>query len=74
GELAAIARDSGLLVAEINGIPAPAHPMAPFLTAAGFQPSAMGYMMRRPAAEAASSRRAGAALDPQLTFSHRATE
>jgi ATP-dependent helicase Lhr and Lhr-like helicase len=48
-ELAAIARTTGLLVAEISGLPASAHPMAPFLTAAGFTPSAMGYMMRRPA-------------------------
>jgi ATP-dependent helicase Lhr and Lhr-like helicase len=50
-ELAAIARTTGLLVAEINGSPASAHPMAPFLTAAGFTPSAMGYMVRRPAGD-----------------------
>jgi ATP-dependent Lhr-like helicase len=45
--LAAIARDSGLLVAEINGLPAGDHPLAPYLTAAGFFPSAMGFMVRR---------------------------
>ena len=37
----------GLLVSEINGILAPDHAFAPFLTAAGFSPSAMGFQMRR---------------------------
>jgi ATP-dependent Lhr-like helicase len=37
----------GLLVGEINGIPASAHPFAPFLVEAGFHPSPMGFMMRR---------------------------
>jgi ATP-dependent Lhr-like helicase len=47
GRLAALARDAGLLVAEINGMPTSDHPLAPFLTHAGFTPSAMGFMMRR---------------------------
>ncbi len=37
----------GLLIGEINGIPAPGHPLAPFLVDAGFSPSAMGYHVRR---------------------------
>jgi ATP-dependent Lhr-like helicase len=37
----------GLLVGEINGIPAHEHPLAPFLERAGFSPSAMGFQMRR---------------------------
>jgi ATP-dependent Lhr-like helicase len=37
----------GLLVAEINGVPAADHPFAPFLVDAGFSPSAMGFQMRR---------------------------
>jgi len=37
----------GLLVAEINGTPAPDHPFAPYLADAGFSPSAMGFQMRR---------------------------
>jgi ATP-dependent Lhr-like helicase len=44
----------GLLVSEINGIPAPDHPFAPFLTEAGFSPSAMGFQMRRASAAHAS--------------------
>ena len=47
GRLAALAREAGLLIAEVDGIPAPTHPIAPFLTSAGFSPSAMGFMMRR---------------------------
>ena len=40
-----------LLIAEINGIPAADHPLAPYLVEAGFHPSAMGYLMaRRPPA------------------------
>ena len=45
--LASLARDSGLLIAEINGQPAPEHPIAPSLVNAGFAPSAMGFMMRK---------------------------
>ena len=52
--LAALARDAGLLIAEVNGMPAPEHPLAPFLTEAGFIPSAMGFMMRRPPATGAA--------------------
>ena len=36
-------RRGGLLVAEINGMPAAEHPLAPFLVDAGFNPSAMGF-------------------------------
>ena len=47
--LASVARgEAGLLVSEINGIPAVEHPLAPFLVDAGFYPSAMGLMIRRP--------------------------
>ena len=46
-QLAAIARTGGLMIADINGIPASDHPLAPFLGAAGFAPSAMGFMVRR---------------------------
>ena len=49
--LAGIARESGLLVAEVNGLPAADHALAPFLVAAGFVPSAMGFMVRRPKPE-----------------------
>jgi ATP-dependent Lhr-like helicase len=38
---------TGLLVSEINGAPAPEHPFASFLTDAGFSPGAMGFQMRR---------------------------
>jgi ATP-dependent helicase Lhr and Lhr-like helicase len=38
---------AGLLVAEINGIPAADHPFASFLIDAGFSPSAMGFQLRR---------------------------
>jgi ATP-dependent Lhr-like helicase len=37
----------GLLVGEINGIPAADHPFSPYLAEAGFSPSAMGFQMRR---------------------------
>jgi ATP-dependent Lhr-like helicase len=50
GRLAALGRDAGLLLAEIDGVPAPEHPVAPFLIEAGFYASAMGFMMRRPQA------------------------
>jgi ATP-dependent helicase Lhr and Lhr-like helicase len=49
--LAAIARGEevrgGLLIEEINGIPAAEHPLAAFLLGADFYPSAMGLMTRR---------------------------
>jgi ATP-dependent Lhr-like helicase len=50
GALASLARDEqrgGLLVGEINGQPPAEHPLAPFLIEAGFNPSAMGFQMRR---------------------------
>jgi ATP-dependent Lhr-like helicase len=47
GRLATLAREAGLLIAEVNGLPTSEHPIAPFLTHAGFHPSAMGFMMRR---------------------------
>jgi ATP-dependent Lhr-like helicase len=47
GRLAALARDVGLLVGEVNGAVPSDHPIAPFLVQAGFVPSAMGFMMRR---------------------------
>ena len=50
GRLAALAREGGMLIEEVSGIPTAEHPIAPFLTAAGFSPSAMGFMMRRSAA------------------------
>ncbi|HJR61162.1 MAG TPA: DEAD/DEAH box helicase [Vicinamibacterales bacterium] len=46
-QLAIMARAGGLMIAEINGIPAADHPLAPYLVEAGFHPSAMGYMVRR---------------------------
>jgi ATP-dependent Lhr-like helicase len=48
--LAGLARDEqrgGLLLAEISGQPPAEHPLAPFLVEAGFNPSAMGFQMRR---------------------------
>ena len=48
--LAALAREAGLLVAEVNGVPTADHAIAPFLAQAGFTPSAMGFMLRRSAA------------------------
>jgi ATP-dependent Lhr-like helicase len=36
-----------MLIAEINGVPSPEHPLAPYLVEAGFSPSAMGYQIRR---------------------------
>jgi ATP-dependent Lhr-like helicase len=46
-QLAAMARLGGLIIAEVSGIPAGDHLLAPFLVEAGFNPSAMGFMMRR---------------------------
>jgi len=52
--LATIARGDdgrgGLLISEINGMPAADHVLSPFLIEAGFNPSAMGFQMRRPPA------------------------
>jgi ATP-dependent helicase Lhr and Lhr-like helicase len=53
--LAALARDAGLLIADVNGAPTSKHPIAPFLVAAGFTPSAMGFIMRRAAAPSAAN-------------------
>jgi ATP-dependent Lhr-like helicase len=55
--LAGLARDEqrgGLLLAEINGLEPAQHPLAPFLIEAGFNPSAMGFQMRRPPPVAAA--------------------
>ena len=50
-QLARIARGEesrgGLLVSEINGMPAAEHALVPFLIEAGFNPSAMGLQMRK---------------------------
>jgi ATP-dependent Lhr-like helicase len=51
-ELAALAltgegRDGGLLVGEINGLPAEDHPLAPYLRQAGFLTSPLGYYRQR---------------------------
>jgi ATP-dependent Lhr-like helicase len=47
-QLATMAReDSGMLVAEINGVPVADHAFAPFLAEAGFSASAMGYLVQR---------------------------
>jgi ATP-dependent Lhr-like helicase len=46
-QLAAMARLGGLIIADVGGVPAGDHPLAPFLVEAGFNPSAMGFMMRR---------------------------
>jgi hypothetical protein len=53
-ELATLARrGAGLLLAEIDGIPARTHPLALHLTSAGFAPSPQGFHLR-PGAEAAA--------------------
>lgn len=52
---------SSMLIAEVNGMPAGEHPLAPFLIEAGFNPSAMGFQIRRPPSPLASARLAGAA-------------
>ena len=51
--LATMAREeSGLLIAEVNGVAITDHPLAAYLAQAGFYPSAMGYLLqRRPVAE-----------------------
>jgi len=38
---------SSMLIAEVNGMPAGEHPVAPFLIQAGFNASAMGFQIRR---------------------------
>jgi hypothetical protein len=38
----------GLLIAEVNGMPTTDHALASFLIEAGFNPSAMGFQMRKP--------------------------
>jgi ATP-dependent Lhr-like helicase len=47
--LARLARDENrsLFIADINGCEPARHPLAPFLTEAGFHPSPMGFQMRR---------------------------
>ena len=40
-------RDGGLLVSDIDAVPAHEHPLAPFLVAAGFVRSGLGYQVRR---------------------------
>ena len=59
--LAALARQGAMLIEEVSGIPTAEHPIAPFLTAVGFTPSAMGFMMRRAA---------GAVVNSQLPTSN----
>ena len=54
-ELAVMARTGGLIIAEVGGLPVADHPIAPFLVEAGFNPSAMGFMMRRPPVPKASA-------------------
>jgi ATP-dependent Lhr-like helicase len=59
-KLASIARGEdgrgGLMISDINGSPAAEHPLAPFLVDAGFYPSAMGFMTRRPPVSSPSPR------------------
>src|SRR6185312_1550044 len=47
GGLARDERSGGLLIGEINGRDPVEHPLAPFLIEAGFNPSALGFQMRR---------------------------
>ena len=49
GRLARDEHRGGLLLGEINGQPPAHHPLAPYLIEAGFNPSAMGFQMRRAA-------------------------
>jgi ATP-dependent Lhr-like helicase len=63
-QLAAIARSSGLLIAEINGEPTANHPLAPFLQEAGFRPSAMGFLLPRAHGTAETAAHGQDALDP----------
>jgi ATP-dependent Lhr-like helicase len=59
----------GLLVADINGLPAHEHPFAAFLTEAGFNPSAMGFQMRRPPPLTEPSSASARQVPPPLTES-----
>jgi len=58
--LAALARDEqrGLFIAEVNGRDPALHALAPFLIEEGFNPSAMGFQMRKPPSPAASASQA----------------
>jgi hypothetical protein len=51
-ELAREASFGGLLVADVNGAPAAEHPLAPFLTGAGFAATAMGFQIRERSVQA----------------------
>jgi ATP-dependent helicase Lhr and Lhr-like helicase len=53
---------AGLLVADINGLPAADHPFAAFLIDAGFSPSAMGFQLRRQPAPSLPARRTEAEI------------
>ncbi|MGH9311076.1 MAG: Lhr family helicase, partial [Vicinamibacterales bacterium] len=53
--LGTLARDAGLLITEVNGAPTSEHALAPFLIEAGFNPSAMGFQMRRPPSSAVTA-------------------
>jgi ATP-dependent Lhr-like helicase len=53
--LAEVAWRAGLLVSEINGVPAVEHPLAPYLAAAGFLPSALGFNVSRRVAVSADA-------------------
>jgi ATP-dependent Lhr-like helicase len=60
-------RDGGLLVSDIDAVPAHEHPLAPFLVAAGFVRSGLGYQVRRerrPDAPRADGGPAAAPVDP----------
>ncbi|HTM24364.1 MAG TPA: DEAD/DEAH box helicase [Vicinamibacterales bacterium] len=54
-ELARDERRGGLFIADINGHDPALHPLSPFLIEAGFNPSAMGFQMRKAAFAAAST-------------------
>jgi hypothetical protein len=66
GRLATLARDAGLLVADVNGVTTAEHPIAPFLVNAGFHASPMGFMVRR-AAAGRGPQRHGAAGDAEAS-------
>jgi ATP-dependent Lhr-like helicase len=46
-EISRAERKRGLLISEINGVPAPTHPLAPFLEEVGFTLGALGYHVPR---------------------------
>jgi ATP-dependent Lhr-like helicase len=64
--LAVLARESGLLIAEVNGLPTADHPLAPFLANAGFYPSALGFMMQRPGAARVGHAQPRGAVPPEM--------